>query len=93
MTTLHIEHPISDYSLWRTAFDKFAPLRTAAGVETDRVLRPVDDDHYIVIELDFADQAHATAFLDTLRTNIWNLPESSPALAGQPRTIILNPAP
>ena len=29
MITLHIEHPISNYDTWRTAFDRFEPLRTA----------------------------------------------------------------
>ena len=27
MTTLRIEHPISDFQLWKTAFDSFAEAR------------------------------------------------------------------
>jgi len=92
MTTLHIEHAISDYDTWRAAFDQFEPLRAHAGVVADRIYRPVDDDEYIVIQLDFPDRASATGFLETLRTTIWNRDESSPALRGAPRTIILNSA-
>ena len=92
MTTLHIEHPISDYETWRAAFDRFESLRTGAGVLADRVWRPIDDDHYIIIQLEFADQARATAFVDTLRTMIWSRSDSSPALDGEPRTVILNRA-
>jgi hypothetical protein len=31
MTTLHIEHPIVDFDLWRRAFDGFAGARARAG--------------------------------------------------------------
>jgi hypothetical protein len=88
-STVHIEHPISDYDTWRAAFDQFAALRMAAGVVADRVYQPVDDDQYVVVHLDFADRAHAACFLETLRTAVWNRAESSPALRGEPRAIIL----
>lgn len=90
MTTLHIEHPISDYDTWRAAFDRFESVRRGAGVVADRVHRPIDDDQYIVIQLDFPDQQRAAAFLETLRNTIWSRSESSPALRGEPRTVILN---
>ena len=92
MTTLHIEHPISDYPTWRAAFDRFEPLRAGAGVVDQRVFRPIDDDHYVVVQLDFADGPHAAAFLGVLRDRIWNQPEASPALRGEPRTAILDRA-
>jgi hypothetical protein len=31
MATLRIEHAISDYQLWKTAFDSFAEARARAG--------------------------------------------------------------
>ncbi len=92
MPTLHIEHAITDFDLWRTAFDRFADLRTRAGVRGHRVQRPVDDTHYVVIELDFATLDEARSFLDFLENKIWTSPDSAPALAGTPRTRILEPA-
>ena len=50
MTTLHIEHPVTDLAVWRAAFDRFADRRRQGGVSAERVQRPVDDDHYVVIE-------------------------------------------
>lgn len=39
-TTLHIEHPISDYATERTACDCFAHVRADAGVTNQRISRP-----------------------------------------------------
>jgi hypothetical protein len=91
MTTLHIEHPISDYAEWRGAFDRFAPLRARAGVIAQRVFQPVDDVHHVVIQLDFPDATGAASFLDLLTTTIWSNADASPALRGAPRTLLLEP--
>jgi hypothetical protein len=92
MTTLHLEHPITDYDTWRRAFDGFADVRRDAGVLRQRVARPVDDSRYIVVSLDFATVEQATSFLRFLETQVWASPERAPALAGTPRTLILEPA-
>jgi hypothetical protein len=93
MTTLHIEHPITDYGTWRAAFDGFAEVRREAGVVAERVARPLDDQRYIVVGLDFDTAGHAAAFLQFLETQVWSSPLSAPALNGAPRTVILEPAP
>jgi len=90
MNTLRIEHPITDYTVWKRAFDRFAEMREAAGVRRHVVRRPVDDPHYVVIDLDFDSTAEASAFLGTLRTRVWSVPANSPALAGDPVTQILD---
>lgn len=92
MPTLHIEHAITDFPTWRAAFDRAEPYRVAAGVRRHAVRRPVDDPKFVVIDLDFDDVAAAQAFLHFLRTSIWATPASSPALAGEPDTLILEPA-
>lgn len=92
MSTLHIEHPITGYAEWRAAFDRAAELRRAGGVIAHRVSQPVDDDRYIVVQLDFADEASAAAFLDVLRTRIWADRSRSPGLGGSPRAVILREA-
>ncbi len=93
MATLHIEHPITDYDIWRAAFDRFAGARRDAGVLAERVARPIDDPRYIMIGLDFDTTEQASAFLRFLESQIWNSTTSAPALAGRPRTAILESGP
>ena len=92
MTTLHIEHAIKDFDLWSTAFGRFAQVRRQSGVRAERILRPVDDDCYVVIDLDFATVGEAVRFLGFLRTKVWADAEASPALVGSPQTRILEVA-
>jgi hypothetical protein len=89
MTTLHIEHAITDYATWKGAFDRFAEARLRAGVRGHRVRRPVDDPGYLYIDLDFGTEEQAAAFLGFLRTQVWASPASAPALVGAPQTRIL----
>jgi hypothetical protein len=89
MSTLHIEHGIVDFDLWKTAFDRFADLRRQAGVVAHRVQRPIDDPHYLVIDLDFDTPDRARAFAHILREKVWSSSENAPALAGTPQTRIL----
>ncbi|GMU79212.1 MAG: hypothetical protein AMXMBFR46_20050 [Acidimicrobiia bacterium] len=90
MPTLHIEHAITDFATWRGAFDGFAEARRNAGVRGERVRRPVDDAQYVVVDLDFDTEERARAFLAFLQTQVWKIPEASPALVGAPRTMILD---
>jgi hypothetical protein len=93
MTTLHIEHPITDPGTWRAAYDRFADRRRAAGVRAERVCSPVDDDHYVVVDLDFGSREQAERFLAFLHGTVWASREASPALAGTPQTRLLDPRP
>ncbi|MPY95373.1 MAG: hypothetical protein GEV08_20660 [Acidimicrobiia bacterium] len=93
MATLHIEHPITDYPTWRAAFDGLADARRQNGVMSERVTQPVDDPRYIVVDLDFATAEQAASFLRFLEARVWASSTSAPALAGRPRTAILQPAP
>jgi hypothetical protein len=92
MPTLHIEHAIVDFDLWRAAFDRFAEFRKQSGVLRHRIQRPVDDPQYVVIDLDFDTTDEAEAFVQFLREKVWPSPENAPALAGTPQTKILEPA-
>ena len=91
MTTLHIEHPVTDLVVWRAAFDRFAERRRQGGVSAERVQQPVDDDHYVVIDLDFPTREQAQRFLGFLESTVWASRDSSPALAGAPQSRILEP--
>ena len=92
MTTLHIEHPITDFATWRGAYDRFADHRRQAGVTAERIAQPVDDDRYVVVDLDFPTRDQAQQFLGFLETTVWASRNSSPALDGTPRTRLLEPA-
>ena len=48
MTTLRIEHAITDYQLWKKTFDGFAEARANAGVRSVAVRLPVDDPKYLI---------------------------------------------
>jgi hypothetical protein len=89
MATLHIEHPITSFADWQAAFQRFAPMRAQAGVRRQQVQRPVDDAHYVVVDLDFDTVDAAEGFLQVLKERVWSSRESSPALAGDPQTRIL----
>ncbi|MFD5322866.1 hypothetical protein [Streptomyces sp. NPDC127092] len=89
MITLHIEHPVTDYALWKRAFDRFATARAEAGVLRHTVRRPVDDPAYVVVDLGFAEPGQAEGFLRFLTTTVWAKPANSPALAGSPLTRVL----
>jgi hypothetical protein len=92
MPTLHIEHAIVDFDLWKAAFDRFAELREQSGVLGHRIQRPVDDPNYVVIDLDFSTTDEAERFLEFLQEKVWPSRENAPALAGPPQTKILKPA-
>ncbi len=92
MTTLRIEHAITDYATWRTAFDAFAEARDRAGVLTHVIRRPVDDNRWVTLDLEFASADGARAFLDFLEQRVWAVPANSPALAGSPVTRLLEAA-
>lgn len=90
MVTLHIEHPITDFDTWSTAFAQFGEARRNAGVLAERVGRPVDDERYVVVGLDFETVEAAASFLQFLETVVWSIPDNAPALSGTPRTMILD---
>jgi hypothetical protein len=92
MPTLHIEHAVTDFDLWSNAFERFADVRIRYGVRGQRVQRPIDDPHYVVIDLDFETSDEAERFLHFLATKVWSSAENAPALASTPHTKILQPA-
>lgn len=92
MFTLFIEHAITDFPTWKSAFDRFAVARAEAGVLADRILRPVDDPQHLVIELDFDKREKAEAFRQFLTAVVWSNRDASPALVGAPTARVLESA-
>jgi hypothetical protein len=90
MPVLRVEHPITDLETWLQAFAKFAPAREQAGVTAAQVFQPDDDPKYIVVNLTFETADAAANFRTFLREVVWASPEASPALAGEPKAVILH---
>lgn len=89
--TLSIEHRITDFRTWKEAFDRFAAARANGGVLGHRIRRPVGDEHYVVIELDFGSSEQAEAFRRFLYDVVWASRDASPALEGAPQARVLEP--
>jgi hypothetical protein len=89
VATLHIEHGITDFRIWKEAFDRFAARRTEAGVTAHRIYQPVDDARYVVLQLDFPSVAQARTFREFLEARVWSTPANSPGLAGSPQARVL----
>jgi hypothetical protein len=88
--TLRVELEVRDYDLWRSAFDKDAGGRERAGARRYRIFRPVDDEHQLMLDLDFDSAEAAQGFLDILRNDVWRSPEKAPAKLGTPKTRIVD---
>ena len=70
MYVLRIEHPVPDFDGWKKAFDSDPVGREKSGVCRYRVLRPIDDPNYVMIDLDFDTRAQAEALLAAMRV-VW----------------------
>lgn len=76
MVVLHIEHPVPNFDGWKKAFDSDPVGRQQSGVRRYRVLRPVDDPNYAMIDLEFDSLPEAEAMLAALRS-LWSRVEGS----------------
>jgi hypothetical protein len=88
MPTLQIEHAISDFDVWKRAFEADPVRREESGVRRYRVYRPLDDPRYVEIDLDFDSLAEAEAFRTALE-GLWRSGRAAPALAGMPQARIV----
>ena len=89
MYTLQIEHGVRDFEMWKGAYGADPLGRGDSGVLAERIYRPVGDEHYVVLDLDFATRGEAAEFLERLRSKVWSTPSASPALASGPKTRIV----
>lgn len=70
MFTLQIEHAIADFASWKKAFESDPTRREKSGVRAYRISRPIADEKYVMIDLDFDTSQEADAFLEALRV-LW----------------------
>lgn len=81
MYILRIEHAVPDFDGWKKAFDSDPVNREKSGVRRYRVLRPIDNANYVLIDLEFDTASQAESLLAAMRT-VWSRVEG---------TIMLNP--
>ena len=88
MSVVQLEHPVKDFEMWKAAFDRDPIDRRGLGVRRHRVLRPLDDPNYVVVELDFDTPEQAAACRVAL-DRLWASRVDAPALLGAPRVRIV----
>jgi hypothetical protein len=64
--------------------------RKRSGARSYRIFRPVDNEHEVMLDLDFDTAAEANRFLETLRNEVWSSREKAPAKVGAPKTRIID---
>lgn len=70
MIILQIEHPVQSYEEWKNVFDSDPMDRKGSGVTSSRISRLADDPNYILIDLEFENQAEAERMLAGLQ-KLW----------------------
>jgi hypothetical protein len=83
---LRIEHPVPDFDAWKAAFDSDPVRREQSGVRRYRVLRPIDDSRYVLVDLEFDSVGEAEAMLAALQ-GLWGRVEGTVMM--NPRTRIV----
>lgn len=62
MTTVIVQHTVSDFDTWKPAFDDHATARTAHGCTSVDIYRGTDDPNAITVLMAYPDAASAKAF-------------------------------
>ncbi|TMD67389.1 MAG: hypothetical protein E6I91_07165 [Chloroflexi bacterium] len=76
MPIVQIEHPVPNFDAWKKAFDSDPVGRERSGVRRYKVLRPLDNPNYVMIDLEFASSSEAEAFLAAMR-EVWRRVEGT----------------
>ncbi len=70
MFILQIEHPVPSFDGWKKAFDSDPVNRKQSGVRRYRILRPMDNPNYAIIDLEFDSINEAESLLAAMR-EVW----------------------
>jgi hypothetical protein len=83
---LRIEHPVPSFDGWKKAFDGDPAGRERSGVRRYRVLRPIDDANYVMIDLEFDTARQAEALLAEMRV-VWGRVQGKVMMNPQARIV------
>ncbi len=86
MYILRIEHPVPNFDGWKKAFESDPVNREESGVRRYRVLRPIDDANYVMIDLEFDTESQAKALLAAMRV-VWGRVEGKIIMNPQARIV------
>ena len=86
MYIVRIEHPIPDFEGWKRAFDSDPVGREQSGVRRYQILRPIDDQNYVMIDLEFDTLSQAEAFLTAMRA-VWGRVEGTIIMSPKARIV------
>lgn len=86
MYVLRIEHPVPSFDGWKKAFESDPVGREKSGVRRYRILRPVDNPNYVMIDLEFDTAARAEALLAAMRV-VWGRVEGTVMTNPQARIV------
>ena len=70
MPTLRVQHAIPNFEGWKRAFESDPLDRKGSGVRRYHVHRPVADQNFVMIDLEFDTTAEAERMLERLR-KLW----------------------
>ena len=62
MATMFVRHTVSDYKIWRRAYNDFSPVQKAKGVTAEAVYQSADNPNDITVTHEFASLETAQAF-------------------------------
>ena len=90
MFTLQISYPVRDYDAFKEVFDIDPAGRAASGARSVRLLRDIHDQNSVVVHLEYESKDAAGAFLERLRSQVWEKPEMmGDLMAVSPTAMIL----
>ena len=70
MPILRIDHPVPDFDAWKQEFDRDPVGREQGGVRRYRIVRPIDDPKYTMVDLEFDSSSEAEVFRTALG-DVW----------------------
>lgn len=68
MTVIEIQFAVVDYDAFRALWEEDRTGRAELGVRHYRILRPLDDDHFVTLLYEVDDAERAEAVVAALRT-------------------------
>jgi hypothetical protein len=88
MPILRIEYLVRDFEVWKEAIDSDPVGREQGGVRRYRILRPIDDPNYVMVDLEFDSSSEAEAFGAAL-PDLWRRLEAEGLIIGSPQVRIV----
>ncbi|AIF82322.1 hypothetical protein NTE_03068 [Candidatus Nitrososphaera evergladensis SR1] len=90
-TIVRIEHAVGNFEAWKKMFDTDPLKREKSGVRRYRILRPKDDQNYVMIDLEFDNATRAQAMAEALR-KMWESSKDAQTVMQNPKVRVVEVA-